>query len=285
MYEVTQTAAAKQPVTLEPSTALVTVAAPQLPAPLDLAAAPSALRFQQRFSDIIELRGKAPKPTNLIHRFFNGTPAWGVVGAAAAAAVSIPLFALGLDIALPFLVIGGGLGTFVPAFIGSVAYNEFATPFNALTRGKHLKEKDLAFLAGLEKASPTEQAVIGLLAERWMKRIDSQFVNGEAAFARIEDLANNGKKMPQDAQDTATAIVALQDAMVDHHGRPRKEFGSTAVSNLVEAFKNLPALEQRACAPLLMALYFKGEVVRVKIDKHEDARALYRALRDGARAE
>lgn len=291
MYELAQTTAkpvapvATMDAPLATTSTALVPAAPLLPAPLPVAAAPNALRYEQRFGDLIALRGKDPKPTKFVHRFFNGTPAWGVVGGAVAAALTLPLVALGLEAAVPMFFIGTGACTFIPAFIGGLAYNEFATPFSLLTSGKHLKEKDLAFLDGLENASPTERAVIGLLARRWMARIDSQFVHGEAAFARIEDLANAGEQMPSDARETARKIVALQDAMVDSHGRPQTKFASYEIRKLVQAFKDLPPVEQRACAPHLIKLYFKGEVVRVKVEKHEDARALYRALRDGSKTE
>ena len=229
----------------------------------------------------MELRGQEPKPELLRYRLLNRPASWGVVLAAATAAIGAPVLAF-MALPLWMAAVGAGGALVVGSAVGALF--EATSPLALVTRLNHLREADLKFLGDLSEASPIEQAIVGSLATRWVRRIDNQRVNGEAAYANLEDIIAHAKTLPEDVRQRADKMVALYDATNDHNGKPLEKMTDDQARNLISAFQSLPVEDQPVVAHELMVRYFKGEVSRHGVESHQKARDLYRALRDGMKA-
>ena len=264
-------------------TDIVAVAQPKLPAVVAGSARPVVFERQAQFEDLMELRGQAPDPFKLRHIVLNGGASWGPVLAGAAVAIGLPL-------ELVAAVSGTAVATSAVALligglvVGGIFNRELPSPLAMVTRYNHLRERDLRFLGNLTEASPVEQAVVGLMAARWLTRIDKQRVYGEEAYAILEDIIAKGKTLDEAVVRRAQRLVDLHDATVNHRdGRPLYALTTDQVNHIVSQFDALDPDDRASCGAELMKRYFKGEVARHHVQSHEAARRLYRTLRNGVK--
>ena len=236
---------------------------------------------QDQFEDLMELRGKAPAPRRLVYGIFNGGASWGLVFGGAAAAIGFPLEAVGLMTTLGAAVTAGTV-LMTGLVLGAIAGKDVASPLSLVTRRKHLTSQDLQFLGNIKEAPAVEQAVVGILAERWVARIDEQRVYGEKAYAMLEDVIAKKNALPYEILVRAKRIVAVHDA-TRHPEYGYRLWSLTAAQayTIADAVEALDPADRASCAAELRQRYFKGEVERHHIEDHKATRRLYRVLHDG----
>lgn len=254
---------------------------PQLPAVVQKNPI-SVFQRQDKFDQLMELRGENAAPTKFRNRLFNHPCSWGLVAAGVAAAVGGPLVAIGL-IPLAAPLIAGGAGAFLGGFLGITFLEDSPSPVSVLARNNALRQRDLKFLSGSAESGPLQQAIDGQLAARWIARIDRQRVHGEAACADLEDIVSHSKTLPAEIRKRAERVVAVYDATVDDSGRRPKELSDYRVSSIIESVRRLDDADAPGCAAELMKSYFKGDVPRYRCETHGKSRDLYRALREAMR--
>lgn len=273
------------PVTLQPFAVsqgeLVPVSTP-VPA-LKTNGVQTALDYQRDFGALMETRGKNPTPVSFRNRVLDTGIVWGALGAAVVTALglpAIPLFGVAaFEVVLATASMVGLFGFMagVPLIGDALA----PSPLSVLSRRRDLKPSDLAFLEAKKDLPPLETAVLGLLAERWMKTVDKQRVHGLEAYAVLDRVAKRGQEMPEEVRKHAQAIIAMRDAVLDPaNDQPWRELSAKAATEIATAFKGLPEAERETMRPHLLATYFKGERARIHVATHAAERELYLALKE-----
>ncbi len=262
---------------------VIAVSPSQVPAVVTAPARPMVFERQEQFSDLMEVRGQAPHPMKIRNALFDVGGSWGIVLGGVAAALGVPLELAGLVTTSGALAVAGFFlaSGFV---IGGMFSKELPSPLALVAGWNHLYASDLAFLGDMREASLVDQAVVGILAERWVARIDKQRVHGEEAYAILEGLIAKRRTLDLDVIKRARSLVELYDSTVHpEHGWNLRNLTADQAKRIVAAVEALDPADKPSCGAELKKRFFKGEVERYDIATHQAARNLYRALRDAER--
>lgn len=261
------------------------VEAPALPEVAPMATLPQAvpattllLSADRKLSAVTAHRGLHPTPTSLIGRVFNHSMSWGIVASVSGFVATSPVLLVGTGPGIAAMGTAAGLGGFLGAMLGDLTANR--SPLEVVASYRTLTPEHVAFIEKESAESPLACAVLGLLAERWIKRIDSQRVRGNEAMLTLERAAKRVESVPPEVRAEAERAMALGDAVVGADGQFNRRLSDADVQAVLTAFENISANQRQSTAAELLRLYFKGDVPRVHFETQPGERRLYRALRD-----